>query len=118
MILDINDPKNFYNISIFQDEPLGASLYFSCPPYETLQFMRCEGSQRQLKNKTLSHSDTFYTFLAMNSSVNIYDYKKIFMYIIINYRKLDKLDNLFNCYQEKRKNSKKMQRFVHLFRFF
>ena len=50
VVLDIFNPKNINNISIFLHETLpndfGAGLYFSLPPYETLQFIGCVGNQR------------------------------------------------------------------------
>ena len=50
VVLDINDPKNVNNLALFLQEPIpndcGAGLYFSYPPYETMQFIGCVANSR------------------------------------------------------------------------
>ena len=50
VVLDINEPKTVINIGIFLQEPIpndfGAGLYFSCPPFETMQFIGCVANSR------------------------------------------------------------------------
>jgi hypothetical protein len=50
VVLDIMNPKNVNNVSIFLNEPVpeefGAGVYFSSPPFETLQFIGCVGNVR------------------------------------------------------------------------
>jgi hypothetical protein len=73
VVFDITNPKNINNVSVFLNEPLpndfGAGLYFSCPPYETLQFIGCVGNMRP--------SDIFYTGWALNPAVNNFDQIKL-----------------------------------------
>ena len=43
VVVDINNPKDINNISMFLTEPIfndcGAALYYSTPPFQTAQFL-------------------------------------------------------------------------------
>lgn len=72
-VMDIYNPKLINNISLFLTEPIPddtcASLYFSVPPYENLQFLGCVANLRP--------SDIFYTGWVLNPQVNTLEQLKI-----------------------------------------
>ena len=49
-IVDINQPKNINDIGLFISSALpegyGAAMYYSCPPYETTQFIGAVANER------------------------------------------------------------------------
>jgi len=49
-VIDVNEPKNINDIGLFLNEPVpdgfGAALYYSCPPYETTQFIGAVANER------------------------------------------------------------------------
>lgn len=73
VVVDVANPKQVNNISLFLTEQLpddsGAAMYYSVPPFETLQFIGCVCNPRP--------SDVFYTGWSLNPNVNIYDSIKI-----------------------------------------
>ena len=66
VVLDIQEPKNVNNISLFLEQPIpegfGAALYFSIYPYNDLQFIGCCANQRP--------SDIFYTGWSLNPDIS------------------------------------------------
>jgi hypothetical protein len=90
VVIDVNNPKTVNNITLFQTEALpddcGAALYYSVPPYESLQFIGCVCNIRP--------SDVFYTGWSLNPNVNVFQQIKICV-------KLDKLSNLKMAFEEK-----------------
>ena len=90
VVIDVNNPKSVNNITLFQTEALpddcGAALYYSVPPYESLQFIGCVCNIRP--------SDVFYTGWSLNPNVNMFQQIKICV-------KLDKLSNLKMAFEEK-----------------
>lgn len=72
-VLDVWNPKLINNITLFLTEKIPddfcASIYFSIPPFENLQFIGCVANNRP--------SDIFYTGWTLNSSVNLYEQIKI-----------------------------------------
>ena len=75
IVLDIWNPKLINNISVFLTEQIPddscASLYFSTPPYENLQFLGCVANARP--------SDILYTGWTLNPLVNQFEQIKICM---------------------------------------
>ena len=73
VVIDVNNPKLINNITLFLTEPIpdeaAAAMYFSVPPFETLQFIGCVGNIRP--------SDIFYTGWSLNPNVNQYDQIKL-----------------------------------------
>ena len=90
VVIDVNNPKTVNNITLFQTEALpndcGAALYYSVPPYESLQFIGCVCNIRP--------SDVFYTGWSLNPNVNMFQQIKLCV-------KLDKLSNLKMAFEEK-----------------
>ena len=88
--IDIQNPRIINNITLFQTEALpdgtGAALYYSTPPYESLQFIGCVCNIRP--------SDIFYTGWSLNPNVNMFQQIKLCV-------KLDKLSNLKMAFEEK-----------------
>lgn len=74
-VLDIWNPKLINNITLFLTEQIPddccASLYFSIPPYENIQFIGCVANLRP--------SDIFYTGWTLNPLVNQLEQLKICM---------------------------------------
>ena len=72
-VLDIINPKNINNITLFLTEQIPeecvASMYYSLPPFETLEFIGCIANSRP--------SDIFYTGWSLNPVVNMYNSIKI-----------------------------------------
>jgi hypothetical protein len=72
-VLDLWNPKLINNITIFLTELIPdeycASIYFSIPPFENLQFIGCVANLRP--------TDIFYTGWALNPLVNTYEQIKI-----------------------------------------
>ena len=90
VVSDVNNPGTINNITLFQTDMLpndcGAALYFSVPPYESLQFIGCISNGRP--------SDVFYTGWSLNPNVNCHKQIKICV-------KLEKLENVRMAYEEK-----------------
>ena len=88
--IDVNNPNNINNITLFQTEMLpegtGAAIYYSTPPYESLQFIGCVCNVRP--------SDVFYTGWSLNPNVNVFSQIKLLV-------KLDKLDNIKMAFEDK-----------------
>lgn len=93
VVLDVVNPKNINNIGLFLHEIIpeeyGAAIYFSCPPFEDLQFLGCVANQRS--------SDIFYTGWSMDSNVNCHNIIKICV-------KLEELKNIKDAFEIKIKN--------------
>ena len=89
--IDIQNPRIINNITLFQTEALpdgtGAAIYYSTPPYESLQFIGCVCNIRP--------SDVFYTGWSLNPNVNMFQQIKLCV-------KLDKLSNLKMALEEKK----------------
>lgn len=98
VVLDVFEPKNVNNIGLYLIEPIpedcGCGLYFSIPPFETLQFIGCVANPRPRYNYDGKVSDIFYTGWSLNPNVNVFNNIKIVA-------KLDKLDELKGAYEEK-----------------
>ena len=90
VVVDVNNPKTVNNITLFQTEALpddcGAALYFSVPPYESLQFIGCVCNIRP--------SAVFYTGWSLNPNVNMFQQIKLCV-------KLEKLANIKMAFEEK-----------------
>ena len=90
VVSDVNNPSQVNNISLFQSEALpdgyAASLYYSVPPYSTLEFLGCVCNQRP--------SDIFYTGWSLNPLVNVHSQIKICV-------KLEKLTDIQMAYEQK-----------------
>lgn len=73
VVIDINNPKMINNITLFLTEPISddqaAAMYYSVPPFETLQFLGCVCNVRP--------SDILYTGWSLNPNVNMFDQIKI-----------------------------------------
>jgi hypothetical protein len=73
VVVDVLLPKNVNNITLFLTEQLpedcAASMYYSLPPFETLEFIGCVANARP--------SDIFYTGWSLNPSVNMYEQIKL-----------------------------------------
>lgn len=93
IVLDVFDPKNINNIGLFLQEMIpegyGAALYFSIPPYETLQFIGVVANQRP--------TDVFYTGWSLNSDVNCLQSVKICV-------KMELLSTIKDAFEYKIKN--------------
>ncbi len=92
-IVDVYDPKNISNISLFLQELIpegyGAALYFSIPPFSDAQFIGCIANQRP--------SDVFYTGWSLNSDVNCHQQIKVCI-------KLEPLSQIKDAFENKIKN--------------
>jgi hypothetical protein len=90
VVVDIVQPKNINNMTLFLTEQIPddctASLYYSLPPFETLEFVGCVANQRP--------SDIFYTGWSLNPLVNMYEQIKICV-------KLDKIEDVQMSYKDK-----------------
>ena len=90
VVADVNNPATINNITLFQTESLpngyGAGLYFSVPPFDSLEFIGCVANQRP--------SDIFYTSWSLNPRVNCCQQIKICV-------KLESLTNLEMAFGEK-----------------
>ena len=90
VVVDINNPKNINNISMFLTEPIfndyGAALYYSTPPFQTAQFLGyvCNNIP----------SNTFYTGWSSDPSVNKYQSIKLGI-------KLETIKNIEVAFEEK-----------------
>jgi len=66
LVVTVSDPKNITILAFFLNtalpDGLGGALYYSIPPYETLQFIGAVGNARP--------SDIFHTGFALNPYVN------------------------------------------------
>ena len=73
VVVDVYQPKNISNIGLILNEKIlddyGAAMYFSTPPYETLQFLGVVANPRP--------SDIFYTGWSLNPNVNCFESIKI-----------------------------------------
>jgi hypothetical protein len=73
VVIDVMNPKIINNVSLFLTEQLpddcAAALYYSVPPFETLQFLGCVANLRP--------SDIFYTGWSLKPNVNMFDSIKI-----------------------------------------
>ena len=90
VVVDVNTPKTVNNITLIQTEALPpdscAALYFSVPPFETLQFIGCVCNIRP--------SDCFYTGWSLNANVNTFQQIKLVV-------KMEKLVNIKMAFDEK-----------------
>jgi hypothetical protein len=73
VVIDVMNPKLINNVTLFLTEPIpddmAAAIYFSVPPFESIQFLGCVANQRP--------SDVFYTGWSLNPGVNQFDQIKI-----------------------------------------
>jgi len=72
-VIDVWNPKLINNVTLFLTEPIPddccASIYFSVPPFENLEFLGCVANLRP--------SDIFYTGWILNPQVNTLEQLKI-----------------------------------------
>jgi len=73
VVIDVMNPKLINNVTLFLTEQIpdefAAAMYYSVPPFESLQFIGCVANMRP--------SDVFYTGFSLNPNVNMYDQIKI-----------------------------------------
>ena len=73
VVIDVMNPKLINNVTLFLTEQLpddyAAAMYYSVPPFETLQFVGCIANLRP--------SDVFYTGWSLNPNVNMFDQIKL-----------------------------------------
>eukprot|EP00347_Sterkiella_histriomuscorum_P024532 403330782 len=92
-VLTIPNPRSVNVISFFLNQPLGndqvaASLYFSVPPYEGLEFIGAIADQRP--------SDIFHTSWSLNPLVNIHQELKL----VVQIESIDKIETCIRIKQE------------------
>lgn len=90
VVADVNNPASINNLTLFLTGPLpegyGAALYFSVPPYNSLEFIGCVANERP--------SDVFYTSWSLNPTVNCCQQIKLCV-------KMESLTNLKMAFEEK-----------------